>query len=73
MTLLEYHKAGVIKDLARRGVVSINQITYFQYYVAWESKVNKGSSKDRAYDDAADECGCSKRTIQKAVKVILER
>ena len=70
MTLLEYHDAGIIKELFKKGIISINHITYFRYYQVFEAYRAKGLSRNKSYDYASDECGCSKRTIIKAVKVV---
>ena len=72
MTLLEYYDNGIIKDLFKKGIISINHITYFRYYEVWKAYRDKGLSKNKSFDYASDECGCSKRTIQTAVKLIVE-
>jgi len=70
MTLLEYHKAGVIKELFKKGIISINHITYFRYYEVYQAYKAKGLSNNKAYQYASDECGCSEITIRKAVRVV---
>jgi hypothetical protein len=70
MTLLEYYEKGIIKDLYNKGIISINHITYFRYYEVFLAYREKGLSKNKSYDYASDECGCSKRTIQTAVTLI---
>ena len=70
MTLLEYHKAGVIKDLFNKGIISINHITYFRYYEVWIAYKNQGHSNNKSYQFASDECGCSEMTLRKAVRIV---
>lgn len=72
MTLLQYYEAGIIKDLFNKGIISINHITYFRYYEVWMAYRNKGLSKNKAFEYASDECGCSKTTIKTAVSLITQ-
>lgn len=72
MTLLEYHKSGVIKELFNKGLISINHITYFRYYEVYKAYKNKGLSNNKAYQYASDECGCSEITIRKAVNMVMK-
>lgn len=73
MTLKEYHDKGIIKDLFNKGIISINHITYFRYNQVFEAYLAKGLSRNQSYLYASDECGCSSRTIMKAVKLVNQR
>lgn len=70
MTLLEYFEAGYIKELYTKGAISVNWMTYFRYYKVWKAYLDQGNSRNKSYELASDECGCSKRTIQTAVKAL---
>lgn len=70
MTLLDHYKNGTIKELFDKGVISINVYTYFRYYDVYLAYRNKGNSKNKAYLYAADECGCSDRTIRTAITLL---
>jgi len=70
MTALEYHEKGFIKDLFKKGFISINHITYFRYYEVYQAYKTKGFSNNKSYMYASDECGCSEMTIRKAVKIV---
>lgn len=70
MTLLEYHKSGVIKDLFNKGIISINHITYFRYYQVWKAYKDQGHSNNKSYEFASKECGCCEITIRTAVKMV---
>jgi hypothetical protein len=73
MTLIEYFEAGYIKELYTKGAISVNFMTYFRYYQVWKAYLDRGNNKNKSYEFAADECGCCKRTIQTAVKVLTEQ
>jgi hypothetical protein len=70
MTLLEHHKNGTIKELFDKGVISINVYTYFRYNEVFQAYLNKGNSRNKSYEFAADECGCSKDTMMRAIRII---
>jgi len=70
MTLLEYHEKGIIKELFKKGIISINHITYFRYYEVYQAYKSKGLSNNKSYQSASDECGCSEMTIRKAVRIV---
>lgn len=70
MTLLDYFKQGIIKELFTKGVVNINYMTYFRYYQVYEAYKAKGLSKRQAILFTSDECGCSESTIKRAIRVI---
>ena len=70
MTLIEHYKAGYIKELYMKGAINVNFMTYFRYHEVWEAYRNKGNSISKSYQLASDECGCSERSIMRAVKVV---
>jgi hypothetical protein len=72
MTLIEHYQKGYIKELYMKGAINVNFMTYFRYFEVWEAYRKKGLSKNKAYLYASDECGCSKITIMRAVKMLQE-
>jgi len=70
MTLLEYHKAGILKELFDKGIISVNHYTYIRYFQVWEAYRKQGYSKNKSYLYASDECGACVSTIRKAVRVV---
>jgi len=59
-----------IRQLFNNGIISINVYTYFRYYIVFDAYVKKGITRNQAYEYASDECGCSRRTIERAVKKV---
>lgn len=59
-----------VRELFKRGWISVNLFTYFRYVEVFNAYLKQGYSRNKSYDFASDECGCSKRTIIKAVKFI---
>lgn len=72
MTLIEYFKAGHIKELYMKGAINVNFMTYFRYYEVYEAYKNQGYSNNKSYTFASDECGCSESTIRRAVKILVK-
>lgn len=70
MKLIDYEKNGTIRELFNKGVISVNHMTYFRYNRVFEAYLAKGLSRNKSYEYASDECGCSKRTIIIAVKTV---
>jgi hypothetical protein len=70
MTLLEYYENGIIKDLYKKGMISLNLVTYYRYYLVYQAYKAKGLSNNKSYTYASDECGTCETTIRKAVKII---
>lgn len=70
MTLKEHYAAGDIKKFFKVGIVCINHMTYFRYNLVFEAYIAKGYNRNKSYEFAADECGCSKDTIMTAVKFV---
>ena len=70
MTLLEYYEKGILKELFNKGIISVNHYTYIRYFQVWEAYRKQGYSRNKSYDYASDECGCSRMTIIRAVKVV---
>lgn len=62
-------KVPLTIDQALKGnLCSIERVVYFRYNLVFEAYLNKGNSRNKSYEFAADECGCSKVTIINAVK-----
>lgn len=59
-----------VRELFKRGFISINLFTYFRYTEVWESYRKQGFSKNKSYQYASDECGCSESTIRNAVRLL---
>lgn len=70
MTLLDHYKNGTIKELFDKGVISINVYTYFRYNEVFEAYLKKGYTRNKSYEFTADECGCSKDTVMRAIRII---
>jgi hypothetical protein len=70
MSVKEHYQKGTITELFNAGLISINIVTYFRYNEVFEAYLAKGLSRNKAYDLASDECGCSKRTIITAVEFV---
>lgn len=71
MTLKEHHKNKIpmtIEQALKSSLCTIDRIVYFRYNDVFEAYLNKGNSRNKSYDFAADECGCSRITIIKAVQ-----
>lgn len=58
------------KSFFNAGSISINIFTYVRYNQVFEAYLKKGLSRNKSYEYAADECGCSKLTMMNAVKFI---
>lgn len=70
MTLLDYYQEGMIQDLFEKGAITVNVITYFRYNEVYLAYKKRGLGNNKAYEYAADECGCSSQTIRTAVKFV---
>jgi anaerobic selenocysteine-containing dehydrogenase len=71
-TLLEHFESGIIKELFVKGAINVNFMTYHRYYQVYQSYKKKGLSNNKSYQLASDECGCSEKTIRRAVKTLTE-
>lgn len=70
MSIRKHYENGTMKEIFKSGGISINVMTYGRYNQVFEAYRAKGLSKNKSYDNAADECGCSRRTIIRAVAFV---
>lgn len=61
-------EAGIMKYLLNRGGLPLEKFTYDRYNLVYQSYRKQGQSKTEAKYSASFECGCSEKTIERAVR-----
>jgi len=69
-TIKDLFEVGIMKRLLNIGWVSVDKYTYERYNLVYQAYRDKGQIKTEAKFSASFECGCSEKTIERAVKAM---
>jgi hypothetical protein len=69
-TIKDLFEVGIMKRLLNVGWVSVDKYTYERYNLVYQAYRKKGQGKMEARFSASFECGCSEKTIERAVKAM---
>jgi len=70
MRVKDHYNNGTIQELFKAGFISGGLVTYFRYNEVFDAYLKQGYNRNKAYELTSDECGRSKQTIMKAVKIV---
>jgi hypothetical protein len=66
--LEKLHDSGELHDLLRSGLISVNVLTWFKIYKAYQFQMQKGVKKTQAITDVSDVFGVSERIVYRIIK-----